>query len=428
MFQGIKKFLEKLKSKDLDSSLCVMPWKNLELRSHGVYAPCCMNHPDSQSQQNLPYIHETSPSEAFHGAYMQALRAEMLKGVRPESCKNCWMNEDVGNESMRTRKNKENPKCLQSIREHKFSLVQPTSVDIKFGNKCNLKCRICSPSSSSFWLEEYEDIYGKNTIPRLRTKQNPKVQQLDKTVGWTASAEAVWTDLGHWLPNIQDVELYGGEPFLNKDMYALLEKSVVEGVAKKQKLHFNTNGTIYSSRLFEELFPEFQEVSMSLSLDGIGEQFEYQRFPAKWSTVLSNYEKMVKANVQLTICISVSALNFYYLPEYLEFWKKKNARIHLNEVTKPYYFDVNVYPALLKKEIEKKFQQSALADDEAVKTFLRQMNAKDQSHLWPEFLKTVKLHDAYRKQDYASVFPEFAALMGWERAPSNLRRDKEIQL
>lgn len=431
VFQGIKKLFKTKKSKELDASLCVMPWRNLELRSYGDYAPCCMNR--SIPGDDPPRIFEVTPKEAFRGSYMETIRQEMLKGKRPDSCQNCWVIEALGGESMRTRNNKNEEQLLKTIRSKKAKIDQPKAIDIKFGNKCNLKCRICSPLSSNFWLEEYEDIYGKNSLPRLRPNQYSKEQDLERTVGWPSDAEHVWSDLKTWLPDIESIELYGGEPFLNKDMYLLLEESIAKGAAHKQRLQFNTNGTIYSKKLFEEILPNFGHVSISLSLDGTYEQFEYQRFPAKWAIVMNNYKKIKLSPVEITICISLSTLNFYYLPEYLEFWRQENANIHLNEVMMPEYFDISVYPAHIKKEIERKFKArektfKGTACEGAVHTFLRQMNAKDQSHLWPEFLKTVRQHDDYRKQNYAEAFPEFANLIGWDKAPSNLHTNKEIQL
>ena len=45
--------------------------------------------------------------------------------------------------------------------------------------------------------------------------------------------------------HLQKIELYGGEPFLNKqNKNQLLEKLIQKGTSKNIKLYFNTNGTL----------------------------------------------------------------------------------------------------------------------------------------------------------------------------------------
>lgn len=365
-------------------------------------------------EQTPALMTEHKPSDVFNNRYMQNLRKELKSGCKSESCKNCWDVEALGGESRRIRENRRFPEVVSGIRDGSLEPVQPKYLDVKFGNKCNLKCRICSPKSSSLWMKEHSDVYGEDGTGHFQTglSRESMDEFFNKTVGWPENADHVWTDLKGWIDGVEEFELYGGEPFLNKDMYKLLEESIARGVAHKQVLHFNTNGTLYSKRLVEELFPKFKNVTLSLSLDGTFEQFEYQRHPAKWKIVFDNFNKFRAAGIETTICLSVSALNFYYLPEYLEFWRHHNVNVHLNEVTTPHYFDVRVFPQAVKEKVAEKFSRYDLEVFDAftlgrVQTFLNQMNSMDQSHLWEECLHVVRKHDVYRKESYAQVFPEF---------------------
>ena len=50
-------------------------------------------------------------------------------------------------------------------------------LDLRLGNLCNLKCRICSPSESSLWIDDFAELqrqqnnvveliyYGSQTYP-----------------------------------------------------------------------------------------------------------------------------------------------------------------------------------------------------------------------------------------------------------------------
>lgn len=413
-----------------------MPWTHLELRSFGVYAPCCMSTKviEIDGGGDASLIINSTPEQAFQSEHIKKLRQDLSQGIRAKACQNCWMIEDLGGDSMRVRSNRLRAEQFKKIKEQTYTADQPLSLDVKFGTKCNLKCRICSPKASSFWTKEYIDIYGKEELGTFGTHLKPTMPDFfEKTVEWPEQADHVWDGLKTWLPNVQHLELYGGEPFLNKDMYTLLEESITKGVAHKQEIHFNSNGTLFSKKLVEDIFPKFKKVTLSLSLDGIFEQFEYQRHPAKWKTVLSNFEKFHAAGVEVTICISVSALNFFYLPEYLEYWMQKGIFVHLNEVTMPRYFDVSVYPQEIKRIIDKKIKSYDLARFDKmtfgrVETFLQQMNAADNSSLWPEFIKTVQVHDRYRGEEYSRAFPEFANIIGWDKALNNHHTSTEIQL
>ena len=73
------------------------------------------------------------------------IRQDFKDGKQLEACKNCWKEEEAGIQSKRQRENffwKDTPHDRLTV------------MDLKLGNICNSKCRICSSFASSQWAAE----------------------------------------------------------------------------------------------------------------------------------------------------------------------------------------------------------------------------------------------------------------------------------
>ena len=55
------------------------------------------------------------------------------------------------------KKAKENTNADGSIDKEKFPI---SFLDIRFGNLCNLKCAMCSPTDSNQWYDDYNAVWG----------------------------------------------------------------------------------------------------------------------------------------------------------------------------------------------------------------------------------------------------------------------------
>lgn len=86
------------------------------------------------------------------------LRQQFLAQERPATCQRCWNEEDAGRTSKRMHTLNRLQHMIQD--ESWDSQAKPLQfLDLKLGNICNLKCRICgSWSSSTFAAEELAEI------------------------------------------------------------------------------------------------------------------------------------------------------------------------------------------------------------------------------------------------------------------------------
>ena len=100
----------------------------------------------------------------------------------------------------------------------------------------------------------------------------------------------------------------------------------VPNAKKKLTLAFQTNGTQNINPKNYRIIEKFHLVKLHVSLDGIGKQFEYQRWPAQWNQVSDNILNMrqnLPSNVMFLIEETISIFNLAYLDR-LEAWIKQN--------------------------------------------------------------------------------------------------------
>ena len=131
----------------------MIPWTSVEVSPTGKYRPCCVYRNPVTDEKGKQYTtSQNTIQEVMHSKFMHDLRKEFLDGKRPNGCISCWKQEDAGNESKRTLYIKK-ANIVGQVHLTK-DMVSPVFVDLRLGNICNLKCRICDAGSSSQWAIE----------------------------------------------------------------------------------------------------------------------------------------------------------------------------------------------------------------------------------------------------------------------------------
>jgi hypothetical protein len=135
--------------------------------------------------------------------------------------------------------------------------LQIFSMDLRLGNKGNLRCRMYSPGSSSLLQEEIAQILPE----RLETDPDPDFR-------WYQSPDLLARLIAE-ADSLVHLHFGGGEPLLAPECFRLLTQLVERGAAHKIVLTFNTNFTRFEEKLVP-LWREFHSVALFLSLDGVG--------------------------------------------------------------------------------------------------------------------------------------------------------------
>jgi len=274
------------------------------VRADGQYRLCCVSL-ESDNEEN---IKTHTPEEWLSSKTHKSAVESFINGVWPDACSTCANKEKVGLDSKRTQAD------LGPGLSH---------LDLRFGNSCNLKCVSCWEGSSSSIAEEAIEMHKQGIIPVNNVLEIPNFN-------W-ASKQAIDQLVKYPL---KEVYLTGGEPMMVKHLPTLLER-----LDSDVMIRFNTNGTIYNSKL-EQMLKRFDVVNMAVSIDAIGKRAEYIRYGSNWSTVESNFNKY-KEFCRVSITPTVSVLNAPYMDEVHEWAEKNNVNVHLNYLENPAYLNIN---------------------------------------------------------------------------------------
>jgi hypothetical protein len=380
----------------IKSNICPLPWTHLEVDVNGSASPCCLYKGTIENYK----VYETDLKSIQNSEYMESLRQQFRNGERPTGCANCWQEEDAGKTSKRQ----------NSIYKMKHSLQdwtpdsEPTLkfIDFKLGNVCNLKCRICGSWSSSKWAQEELD-YGPNELARKQLHEG----------GWPKRHPEFFEDIKDVLQDVEYFEFTGGEPFMIQNHLRILEHCVEQGYAHRQDIHYNTNGTqLPDSRTFW-LLGQFKRVEVAFSIDDVGEQFEYQRHPAKWTEVNENIRQWKfynPGNMDFQICSTINIFNIFSLAKLALWVQQINPKFfYVNTCFDPEYFNVQTLPQQVKNIATERYSNIT-----SFKGIIDFMNSADRytDDIQQQRKKRILQADQYRGENFARVFPTLNNLLG----------------
>jgi organic radical activating enzyme len=323
---------------------CVLPWISMETSPTGTVRPCCLAEDEIVDDNGKPLELASTPfSEIQNSNHMKTLRQEFLGGKRPKTCQKCWDEEDAGRTSKRMHTLDRLKHMISDNIEWGEDAEPLMFLDLKLGNICNLKCRICgSWSSSAFATEELQNI------PRERKKSSFQYMMLKKGA-WPREKTEFWSELEDILSQIRYIEFTGGEPFMIGEHFDLLKKLVDRGISPNVEIHYNTNGTHFPEHAID-IWKNFKHVEVAFSIDDVGERFEYQRTNAVWSEVQNNIFRFKQlrselTNMSLQVCSTVNAYNVYYLADLAQWIDEQNFDfIYWNMLHEPSYLSVSRLP------------------------------------------------------------------------------------
>jgi hypothetical protein len=399
-------------------TLCLAPYNTIDVRHSdnkktNIYQTCCCN---LDEELFVP----TPGSDAF-----VEIKQQQLEGTWPSACHRCQYEEQNGGQSERVR-------ALVEIPQHRFErFVKDQSIGefefrVKFSNLCSLACRSCSASESS--------TFGKIT--------NSDVNELYE--------KDITDDSDHWnfiitrIPELMKkaenffVHFIGGETLIQPGMIRLLQWMVRTKLAPKIHVRLTTAMTANPSDELMSLLAQFNSVDINLSIDSVGKNYQYVRWPARFSKIESNLDTLINYQSTLTVkngreiripkwkcAISpvFSLNNIFYINDWLDFWyqwyQQRGIVFHnfvANMTMQTNHLDVQALPAqyrlglsaLLKQCLTHPIFDAYPVQLAAIYTFLTLTiaeleNNQYQPELWEKFLR----HTAYFDQKTKLRFADF---------------------
>ena len=400
----------------LPSTICMLPWISIETSPMGTTRPCCLAQDEIVDEQGNKYDLKTTTLEAIYKSqYMQDLRQQFRNGEKPATCSRCWEEEDAGRDSKRIHSQIRLKELYPQVNWANNTPDQLWFIDLKLGNICNLKCRICGSWSSSKWAQE-EMSY----LPQGVDKKSHIAYTWLKAGKWPEESPDFWANLKALLPNIKYFEFTGGEPWLIKEHWELLQYAAENGYSENIDIHYNTNATQLPDNPF--VWANFGRVDIAVSIDNVGRRFEYERHGASWDRALEvvDYIHELKEhsmpNITTQLCFTINIQNVYYLDELLSWADTKGfGSIYFNMLHSPSHMSIQYMTPEAQELVLSKLKSTFWTTDkyqqeiDNVIKFIENGPGSDGQRFLFEMQRT----DAYRKQNFADTHPEIAKAMGY---------------
>lgn len=393
-------------------TFCVLPFMHVATNAAGSFRVCCNSNPNTNQiinpENNKPYkIYKHSIEEMWNSPTYTEIRRQLIAGEKPEMCVRCFREEAAGIRSPRSGFNEKWWNDTVTVAEE--IPVDVRYVDLRLGNLCNLKCRMCNPWASSMWVKDWNHV-----VPTA--KLDPDITIDEETLAFM-NVMTEWPDYKKTGLNFQDIahtveEIYltGGEPTLAKSQYALLDYCIENDLAKGIRLKYNTNLTNVPPKMIE-YWQHFKRVQLNCSIDAVGHRDRYIRYPSSWEKVEENFDKLNSLdNVYIQIHCTVQALNVCVLSDLLDFAESRKLQadqVYLNILNHPRGLNVRVLPTDLKQAAEIALEEyhhwPKVAD------VIKYMWAEDwHGDFWHEFVAYNKKTDELQGMRLLDVCPEFA--------------------
>jgi sulfatase maturation enzyme AslB (radical SAM superfamily) len=278
----------------------------------------------------------------------------------------------------------------------------PIDLDIRPGNLCNLKCRMCGPHSSSQLQKE--------------ALQNPdlfKGFHLD-----IYDTEGVFSEknLNFLLKNVdkgEHIKFLGGEPTLMPEVSDILDK-LIETNNTSVPIHITTNCTNTTEQFMNKL-KQFTRLTFNYSVDGTDKVVEYIRHPVKFNTIDNNIRLYKNIAEDDNISFVLQAYNLFNLYDTIKWSADIEVRVHTELLQTPRWCSVLCIP----KEIRDKelYKTKELVLNEEYSEWVTNPNTNiiptidriledDREYSLKYLTRNTKRFDTARRQHIKDYIPE----------------------
>lgn len=308
---------------ELNSNICLSPFFQLFLVESETanISPCCM------------YKKNTVVTNAIKDAYNEeeykTLRKMHYEGIGLEHpmCALCKDSEKSYNQSTRLINNMHLTQHfdvdwvneIKRIADNGYEIDNVYIIDYVLGSYCNFACIICN----------------KNTSTSRHLVEN-KIDGITESININENT----IDINDIIDNVKLINFTGGEPLIHKKFLNFID-SVEQHL--ELKIDVLTNVSYYNESTFKKL-EKFNECFMTLSIDGVGKYFEYQRRLGNWEKIEQNY-KAIKANhpkITYKINFVVTAISLMGIIDFIRWlYENKEQNVAFTPVQDKEYLSIN---------------------------------------------------------------------------------------
>jgi MoaA/NifB/PqqE/SkfB family radical SAM enzyme len=408
-----------------------MPFIHQNIKHEGKVG-ACWRYPD-----RIGDYRKQTLEEIWNSDQTKELRRAVLNDERPTGCRSCWDFEDSNvvstrqtcNETYKDVYNLDFDEIVSTVADDYSMPYTPRSIEIRFDNTCNLRCRHCSPTYSSQW----ENLAFKNPeVKTFFTKWG--AGRLEKK-HISLPAES-FDQFKSAIPYLREVLIAGGEPLQQKRHWEMIE--AMKDHAENITLSYNSNLVALGIGNWSVLdhWPKFKKIILRVSIDGDDNTFSYFRTNGDIQQVMNNVQKLHSlTNIEMSLTTTVSIYNISRLVDIVKFVNAGGGLFHTSIVQYPKAINPKVLPVDIKNAITKEWTdfKNNLEDPELwthsqwtnPKLVAQQkrriirygdyainyMNSEDYSNELKETVEFVNFMDQHNDTDFVSVYPELASIL-----------------
>lgn len=232
---------------------CSAPWEGMFINPDGDFRVCCAG-------QSLGNLNKSSLNEVLYGEELTKVRNDILTQGYSDYCSNCMSSEEKSGKSLREQFRTD----LSEVDTTKFI---PRNIDIRWRNTCQLRCSYCFPEWSTSFARHAGIIKKASEVNWQRDVLDYIAQDKD---------------------SIKNSNFLGGEPLLLKENIELIDyinPNLHIGLVTNLSVKGVENLPVYQKLIN-------RKVSWLISMESIGNKFEYTRRNAKWEITKANYENL----------------------------------------------------------------------------------------------------------------------------------------
>ena len=397
----------------MNNVTCTAPLNSILIDTNKGVRPCCY-----YQAGFLGNIKEHTISEIISNNAWTKLKQQMRDNEWPDGCLLCKSNEESFGTSLRQ-------VYLNDIPVDNLENDHLNHIEFNGSNICNLACVHCHSLYSSKWqternkiiklTESFDDTRKQNTF-----KLHPIIDLPDSDGESIRKMHLPNPDLV--LENIKKLDLTyvrtfsfrGGEPFLNSETTTILNYADSLGLLDKINVSVTTNGTYITDEIIE-LLKKCKSIHINLSIDGIGELFNYIRYgDAKFENIEHTISKLNEVP-NLKILVSVASMNYnaFSLIDIrdwtIEMSKKYNKVYSMpgfnNCVINPNYLSLPTLSNKTRKELIKFYTTNSIAD-EFVHVIQLLDNEYSGDEIHKQWVEYTDLMETLRGNSITSIVPQ----------------------
>lgn len=249
---------------------CPLPWTGIAVEPDGAVKNCAI------SRRQIGNLKYSTIESILDNNLNRDIRTSLTNDHWPTACSQCELVEQID--------------PLFSNRAYQLKLHQDvdidytgthslTQLDLRWSNTCNYACVYCSPTLSSQWAQE------------LGEKVNAGRENFIKLKEYAYAG----------LNNLKEVYLAGGEPLLIKENLELLEE--LYRVNPTCLVRVTTNASTLKNKIYQKLC-QFENVKWEVSVEAVGQQFEYIRYPGVWTEFETNLRQLLADHTDVSITMN----------------------------------------------------------------------------------------------------------------------------